>query len=170
MNNVVNVNEVELMESVNYINSLVEKVEISPELASISMQIVEEGFANLTMQQLELFKEYVTAITKAMYTTETLNHCTIIMQMTDPATAEIMKETDWTFIEQPIKNKQDMNDIEYMKVKHQLARFEIVGKATNPTTVAGFKENGRPYTAHQIEELHVTLYLDTQEYEFEIID
>jgi hypothetical protein len=157
--------EEQLMESVNYVNNLVSCIEASEEEQQVSIKLNEQGFKSLNKQEREVLKRYLTAVGEITYTAKFMKHVAVIAAMYDPTITARVKDVDWSIIEEPIKNRNDMSEFEIKKALKDMEVFGAIGKATNPTTETGFNENGRPYARNIIGDLDAILYLDTHEYE-----
>jgi hypothetical protein len=135
------------------------------EIQNISMNLEAKGFHSLDDSEKQIIGNVVSEQLKTYYSDKFMLSALAVMEMYDNDRFNELKDLDFGFISNPMKNKNDMNEIE---IKQNTRRLEILKRFasfSHNDVKVGFDSNGRPFISQWISRYNFEgiVYLDNKE-------
>lgn len=135
------------------------------EIQTISMNLEQKGFHSLDDSQKKTVSDIVAEQLKTYYTEKFMISSLAVMEMFDADRFNELKNLDFSFISNPMKNKNEMRELEIKQNMKKLELLRTFASFSHKNVRVGYDSNGRPFISQLINRYNIDgiVYLDNKE-------
>jgi hypothetical protein len=135
------------------------------EIENISMNLEQKGFQSLEKSEKETIGNVVAEQLKVYYSDKFMLSALAVLEMLDNDLFNELKDKDFTFISNPMKNKNDMRELELKQNMRKLETLKKFASFSHKNVRVGYDSNGRPFISQLVNRYNLegVVYLDNKE-------